>query len=73
MSTLTVGVVLLPVPVPPDGQVSDPDPVELELDPPDAEVDVGQVATVPTEATTPGVVRLSGSVMVTLSPTDTSD
>jgi hypothetical protein len=71
MSTLTVGVVLLPVP--PDGQVSGPDPAELELDPPDPEVDVAQVATVPTEATTPGVVRLSGSVMVTLSPTDTSD
>ena len=35
--------------------------------------DAGVVATVPTEEITPGVVWLSGRVMVTLSPTATSD
>ena len=55
----------------PDEQVSVPGAAELELDPPDPELD-GQVATVPTEETTPGVVWLLGRVMVTLSPTATS-
>ena len=63
-----VGVVL---PELPDEQVSVPGAAELELDPPDPELD-GQVATVPTEETTPGVVWLLGRVMVTLSPTATS-
>src|SRR5579872_3279899 len=40
-----------------------------EVPPPDD----GVAATVPTEAITPGVVWLLGSVMVTLSPTATSD
>ena len=64
-----VGVVLLPEL--PDEQVSVPGAAELELDPPDPELD-GQVATVPTEETTPGVVWLLGRVMLTLSPTATS-
>jgi hypothetical protein len=50
-----------------DEQVSVPGAAELEFDPPDPELD-GQVATAPTEETTPGVVRLSGNVIVTLSP-----
>ena len=50
--------------------MSVPGAAELELDPPDPELD-GQVATVPTEETTPGVVWLLGRVMVTLSPTAT--
>jgi len=57
-----------------DGHESVPDAVvpvlELELPDPDP---AGQVATVPTEETTPGVVWLLGKVMVTLSPTFTSD
>src|ERR1700704_3534370 len=61
-----VGVVLLPEL--PDGQASVPGAAELELDPPDPELD-GQVATAPTEETTPGVVWLLGRVMLTLSPT----
>ena len=44
---------------------------ELAFDPPDPELD-GQIATVPTEETTPGVVWLLGRVIVTLSPTATS-
>ena len=63
-----VGVVL---PELPEEQVSVPGAAELELDPPDPELD-GQVATVPTEETTPGVVWLLGRVMLTLSPTATS-
>ena len=62
-----VGVVL---PELPDEQVSVPGAAELDPDPPDPELD-GQVATAPTEETTPGVVRLSGRVMLTLSPTAT--
>jgi hypothetical protein len=61
-----VGVVLLPEL--PDEQASVPGAAELELDPPDPELD-GQVATAPTEDTTPGVVWLLGRVMLTLSPT----
>ena len=62
---MMVGVVL---PELPEEQVSVPGAAELELDPLDPELD-GQVATAPTEDTTPGVVRLFGRVMVTLSPT----
>jgi hypothetical protein len=36
-------------------------------------LDEGAVATVPTEEMTPGVFSLFGKVMVTLSPTATSD
>src|ERR1700709_1867281 len=55
----------------PDEQASVPGVMELGPEPPpDAELD-GQVATVPTEETTPGVVRLFGSVMLTLFPTAT--
>ena len=60
-----VGVVLAPEP--PDEQVPVPCAAEPELDPPDPELD-GQVATVPTEETTPGVVWLLGRVMVTVVP-----
>jgi hypothetical protein len=62
--TAIVGVAL---PAPPEEQASVPGAAELapgtapELD--------GQVATAPTEDTTPGVIRLSGRVMLTLSPT----
>ena len=56
----------------PEEQVSVPGVAELDPDPPDAELG-GQVATAPTEETTPGVVRLSGRVMLTLSPTATVD
>ena len=63
--TVMVGVLL---PELPDEQVSVPGAAELEPDPPDPELD-GQVATAPTEETTPGVVRLLGRVMLTLSPT----
>src|SRR5437762_2766885 len=52
----------------PEGQVSVPGAAELDPDPADAELD-GQVATAPTEETIAGVVRLSGRVMATLSPT----
>src|ERR1700736_6742760 len=55
----------------PDEQVRVPGVAELELDPLDPEFE-GQVATVPTEETTPGVVWLLGRVMVTVSPTATS-
>src|SRR6202035_4658459 len=65
MSTVMVGVVL------PDEQVSVPGAAELEFDLPDPEVD-GQVASAPTEETTPGVVLLLGRVMFTVSPTATS-
>ena len=65
---MIVGVLL---PEPPEEQVSVPGAPELELDPPDPELD-GQVATVPTEETTPDVVWLLGRVMLTLSPTATS-
>src|SRR4030081_719601 len=51
-----------------DEQVSVRGAVELDPDPPDPELD-GQVATAPTEDTTPGVVLLLGRVMLTLSPT----
>jgi hypothetical protein len=58
----------------------DPEPL-FELEEPDdpeepplpEEPDELVVATVPTEEITPGVVWLSGRVMVTLSPTFTSD
>src|SRR5437763_4176138 len=59
------------LPEPPAEQESVPGEAELELDPPDPELD-GQVATVPTEETVPGVVRLLGRVMVTLFPSATS-
>ena len=68
-STVMVGVLLLPEL--PDEQVSVPGATELQLDPPDPWLD-GQLATVPTEDTTPGVIRLLGRVIVTLSPTATS-
>jgi hypothetical protein len=64
-----VGVVLLPEL--PDEQVPVPGVAELELDALDPEFD-GQVATVPTEETTPGVVWLLGRVIVTVFPTATS-
>ncbi len=48
--------------------MSVPGAAELDPDPPDPELG-GQVATAPTEETTPGVVRLLGRVMLTLSPT----
>ena len=66
---MMVGVVLAPEP--PDEQVPVPCAAEPELEPPDAGLG-GQVATVPTEETTPGVVWLLGRVMVTVSPTATS-
>ena len=68
-STAMVGVLL---PEPPEEQESVPGAAALELDPPGPELD-GQVATLATEETTPGVVRLFGRVMLTLSPTATSD
>src|SRR5947209_19822709 len=52
----------------PEEQASVPGAAELGPDPPDPELD-GQVATAPTEETTPGTVRLLGRVMLTLSPT----
>ncbi|HEY0805218.1 MAG TPA: hypothetical protein VGD84_09145, partial [Pseudonocardiaceae bacterium] len=63
--TVTVGVLL---PELPEEQVSVPGAAELELDPLDPEL-AGQVATAPTEETTPGVARLLGRMMLTLSPT----
>jgi hypothetical protein len=66
--TVMVGVLL---PELPEEQESGPGAAEFELDPLDPELD-GQVATVPTEETTPGVVWLLGRVMLTLSPTATS-
>jgi hypothetical protein len=48
----------------PDAELEDPELLDPGLD--------GQVATVPTEDTTPGVVWLLGRVMVTLSPAATS-
>ena len=66
-STVMVGMLL---PELADEQVSAPDAAAPEPDPPDP-VLAGQVATVPTEETTPGVVRLFGRVMLTLSPTAT--
>jgi hypothetical protein len=63
-----VGVPLLE---PPDEQESVPGAAALDLDPPGPELD-GQVATVATEETTPGVVWLLGRVIVTLFPTATS-
>ena len=67
MPTVMVGALLAELA---DVQVSVPGAAELELglDPPAPELD-GQVATVATEETAPGMVRLSGRVMVTLSPT----
>ena len=59
-----VGVLL---PELPEEQVSVPGAAELEPDPPDPELD-GQVATAPTEETTPGVVWLLGRVMRHLVP-----
>jgi hypothetical protein len=56
---------------PPDEQESVPGLAEPEFGPPEAELD-GQVATVATAVTTPGVVRLSGRVTVTLFPAATS-
>jgi len=55
----------------PEEQESVPGAAEFELDPLNPELD-GQVATVPTEETTPGVVWLLGRVMVTFSSTATS-
>jgi hypothetical protein len=52
----------------PDEHVSVPGAAELAPCPPAPELD-GQVATLPTEETTPGLVRLSGNVMLTLFPT----
>src|ERR1700722_15432300 len=66
---MMVGVMLLPEL--PDEQVAVPGVAELELDPLDPEFN-GQVATVPTEETTPGVVWLFGRVIITVSPTATS-
>jgi hypothetical protein len=68
-SAATVGVALAPGP-PLEEQASVPVVAELEPGPP-PELD-GQVATLATEETTPGVVRLSGRVIVTLFPTATS-
>src|ERR1700684_3189345 len=51
-----------------DEQVSVPGAAEPDPEPPDPELD-GQVATAPTEETTPGVVRLLGNMIVTWSPT----
>src|SRR6185437_5722662 len=67
MSTAMVGAALPELPEE-QGSVPGAAEPELELGPPPPELD-GQVATVATEETTPGVLRLSGSVMVTLSPT----
>src|SRR6478672_2811796 len=67
MPTAMVGAVF---PELPDEQESVPGEAGLDPGPPDPEPD-GQVATDPTEETTPGVVRLSGRVMLTLSPTAT--
>src|SRR3984885_7676991 len=64
MPTGMVGVEL------PDEQASVPGATEVEFAPPDPWLD-GQLATVPTEETTPGVIRLLGRVIVTLSPTAT--
>ena len=64
MPTGMVGVEL------PDEQASVPGATELEFAPPDPWLD-GQLATVPTEETTPGVIRLLGRVIVTLSPAAT--
>ena len=47
--------------------------VGVEPEESDEGLDEGEVATVPTEVIMPGVVWLSGSVIVTLSPTFTSD
>ena len=55
----------------PEEQVSVPGAAELEPDPPDPGLDE-QVATAPTEETTPGVVWLLGRVMLTLFPSVTS-
>jgi hypothetical protein len=55
----------------PEEQVSVPSVVALGLDPLGPELD-GQVATAPTEDTTPGVVWSLGRVIVTLFPTATS-
>ena len=66
---MMVGVALLPEP--PEEQVPAPGAAELDPDPSDPELDV-HVATAPTEETTPGVVWLLGSVIVTLFPTATS-
>src|ERR1700722_613285 len=65
MSTLTVGMVPL------EEQLSVLADVVLELGADAAELD-GQVATVPTEDTTPVVVWSLGRVMLTLSPAATS-
>jgi hypothetical protein len=54
----------------PEEQASVPGAAELEPEPPAPELD-GQVATAPTEETTPGVVRLLGRVTLTLFPTAT--
>src|ERR1700742_1573344 len=67
MTTAMVGV---PLPEPFDEQVSVSGAAEPDPDTPDAELD-GQLATVPTEETTPGVIRLLGRVIVTSSPTAT--
>src|SRR5438132_12258032 len=58
----------VPLPEPREEQESVPGAAALELDPPGPELD-GQVATVATEETTPGVVWLLGRVMLTLFPT----
>src|SRR5581483_10129546 len=68
-SAVTVGVAVPPEP--PEEQLSVPGGAGLAPGPPAPELD-GQVATVATEETTPGVVRLSGRVIVTLFPTATS-
>src|SRR5271170_4874738 len=64
-STVIVGVLL---PALPKEQASVPGAAELAPGPLGPELD-GQVATAPTEETTPGVVQLLGRVMLTLSPT----
>jgi hypothetical protein len=63
----------VPLPEPPEEQESvlGAAALELEFGPPTPELD-GQVATVATEETTPGVVWLLGRVIVTLFPTATS-
>src|SRR5438552_9136783 len=51
--------------------MSVPGAADVEFGPPGPGLD-GQVATEPTAETTPGVVRLSGRVIITLFPTATS-
>jgi hypothetical protein len=53
---------------PPEEQVSVPCAADPDPDPPDPPELDGQVATDPTEETTPGVVRLFGRLIVTRFP-----